>query len=153
MEQPAIQDQLGGHRCYGCGPLNEQGLQIKSYWDGEETVCHFEPRPWHVGGPNFLNGGVIATIIDCHCVNTAMAATYKAEGRAIGSDPKIWCVTGSMQISYIKPTSMDEPVQLRARVIERSGRKTRVACSLFAKGEETVKAEVLAIQVPWREMA
>ena len=24
--------------CYGCGRLNEHGLQIKSYWDGEESV-------------------------------------------------------------------------------------------------------------------
>ena len=34
--------------CYGCGRLNEQGLQIKSTWDGEESVAHYQPRPYHV---------------------------------------------------------------------------------------------------------
>ena len=29
--------------CYGCGRLNEHGHQIKSYWAGEESVCHFAP--------------------------------------------------------------------------------------------------------------
>lgn len=154
MEQSAIQDQLGGHRCFGCGPLNEHGLQIKSYWDGTaEAVCHFQPRPYHTGGPNFLNGGIIATIMDCHSVNAAMAKLYTDEGRPIGSEPKLWAVTGSMQVSYLKPTPMDHPVMLRAQVLERNGRKVRVACSLFAGETETVRAEVLAVQVPWREMA
>ena len=37
--------------CYGCGRFNEQGLQIKSYWDGEETVCSYVPRPAHTAIP------------------------------------------------------------------------------------------------------
>jgi len=32
--------------CYGCGRLNEYGHHIKSYWDGDETVCTFFPRPY-----------------------------------------------------------------------------------------------------------
>ena len=29
--------------CYGCGRLNEHGYQIKSHWDGDESVCTFLP--------------------------------------------------------------------------------------------------------------
>ena len=43
--QQAFQDYYPDEwaQCYGCGRLNEYGLQIKSYWDGEESVCTFTP--------------------------------------------------------------------------------------------------------------
>jgi hypothetical protein len=31
-------------KCYGCGPDNEHGLQIKSYWDGDESVAVFSSK-------------------------------------------------------------------------------------------------------------
>ncbi len=31
----ALQDLISHNHCYGCGPDNPDGLQIKSYWDGE----------------------------------------------------------------------------------------------------------------------
>ena len=87
MQGRAIQDQLGGDNyCFGCGPQNPDGLQIKSYWEGEETVCRFEARPAFAAGPRqLLNGGIIATLIDCHSVCTAMALAYRAEGRPPGA--------------------------------------------------------------------
>src|SRR5262249_4514364 len=92
MQGRAIQDQLGGDNyCFGCGPQNPDGLQIKSYWEGEETVCRFEARPAFAAGPRqLLNGGIIATLIDCHSGCTAMALAYRAEGRPLGSDPPLW---------------------------------------------------------------
>jgi acyl-CoA thioesterase FadM len=42
---------------------------------------------------------------------------------------------------------MDEPVVLRARVKETSGKKTIVTCSLLAKGEECATGEVVAVRV------
>ena len=43
MTEKAFQDHYPNNfaQCYGCGRLNEQGLQIKSYWDGDETVCEY----------------------------------------------------------------------------------------------------------------
>ena len=52
--------------CYGCGRLNEHGLQIKSYWDGEEAVCTFIPKPYHTAVPGFVYGGLIASLIDSY---------------------------------------------------------------------------------------
>ena len=42
--------------CYGCGRLNHDGHQIKSYWDGEESVCHFQPKLYHTAIPGYVNG-------------------------------------------------------------------------------------------------
>ena len=73
----AIQDSIPHNHCYGCGPENPDGLQIKSYWDGKESVCTYMPRPEQCAGPTqYLYGGTIASIIDCHSVCTSIANYY-----------------------------------------------------------------------------
>ena len=57
--------------CYGCGRLNPQGHQIKSYWDGDETVARFTPLPYHTAIPGYVYGGLVASLIDCHGTGTA----------------------------------------------------------------------------------
>jgi acyl-coenzyme A thioesterase PaaI-like protein len=119
----------------------------------DETVCTFMPRPSFMAGPrHVLNGGIIATVIDCHCICTAVAALYKSEGRPIGSDPVVWCVTGSLQIDYLRPTPIAAPVLLRARVESMEGKRTTVACSLFSDGIERARGRAVAVKVPpsWR---
>lgn len=66
--------------CYGCGRLNEHGLQIKSAWDGEETVAYFTPRPYHTAIPGYVYGGLLASLIDCHGTGTASAAATEPRG-------------------------------------------------------------------------
>lgn len=154
MDEPAFQDLIPGNHCWGCGPLNEHGLHIKSRWAGDEAVCIWRPSPEHAAGPkHILNGGIIATIIDCHCVCLAIAAHYRGEGRAIDSEPGIWCVTAALQISYLRPTPIAGSVELRARVKEAKSRKTIVTCSLYADQEERATAELVAVRVPpeWRD--
>jgi acyl-coenzyme A thioesterase PaaI-like protein len=149
----AIQDAIPHNRCWGCGTLNPRGLQIKSYVEGEETVCRFTPSREHMAGPpNVLNGGIIATVIDCHGVCTAIADAYRAAGRELGSEPLIWCVTASMKVDYLAPTPIDAPVELRARVREAKGRKRVVECTLRSGGKECARGEVIAVEVPpeWR---
>ncbi len=149
MEQRAFQDQFEWeNHCWGCGGCNEHGLQIKSYWSGDEAICTWQPKRYHAGPPGALNGGIIATIIDCHCAWTAMAAAYRAEGREIGTEPRLWFVSGSLQVTYLRPTPMTEPVVLRARVNEQGEKKTIVICSLFAEGEECARGQVVAVRVP-----
>jgi acyl-coenzyme A thioesterase PaaI-like protein len=108
---------------------------------------------YHLAGPtHVLNGGIIATIIDCHSICTAIAASHRAEGRAMNTEPSIWYVTASLQVTYLKPTPINEPVVLRARVKEMKGKKTIITCLLFAEGEECARGEVVAVRVPpaWR---
>ena len=153
MKELAFQDQIPDNFCYGCGPTNEHGLRIKSSWDGDESVSTFMPQSFQTAGPKqFLNGGIIATIIDCHCICTAMADCYRRENRAINADPQIWCATASLKIDYLRPVPIDRPVTLRARVVEAGPKKTTLSCSLLSEGRECAKAEVLAVRVPptWR---
>jgi acyl-coenzyme A thioesterase PaaI-like protein len=134
--------------CYGCGRLNEQGLQIKSYWDGDEAVCTYTPRPHHIAIPGYVYGGLIASLIDCHSTGTAAAATYRAEGRTMESDPALRFVTGSLQVDYLRPTPLGIPLELRAQVKEVKGRKVTVETTLSAGGEICAQGHVVAIRMP-----
>jgi acyl-coenzyme A thioesterase PaaI-like protein len=139
--------ELGSHQCWGCGTRNEHGLHVRSYWDGEEGVCTWQAQPYHLGHPGLVNGGILATIIDCHAACTAAAAAYRAEQRAITTPPLIVCVTGSLQLTYLRPTPLAEPLLLRATIQERTERKTIVACTLSAQGEVCVRAEVVVVRL------
>ena len=149
MIQKSFQDLIGpANHCHGCGPENIHGLQIKSFWQGEKAVCHFTPLPHHcAGATNIVNGGIIAALVDCHCVGFAMADAYRREGREVGSAPLIWYVTANLNISYLKPTPINETLELLASIVSVEGRKTKIACSLTASIGECVKAEVLAVNI------
>ncbi|HXG31183.1 MAG TPA: PaaI family thioesterase [Thermodesulfobacteriota bacterium] len=149
MDKPAIQDYMEINGCWGCGSLNEHGLRLKSYLLGDESICTWKPEEYHMAGPKgVLNGGIIATIMDCHSICTAIADAYGREGRELGTEPFIWYVTASLKVDYLLPTPIDRPVTLRARVKEVKERKTVVACSLFSGKSECARAEVLAVRVP-----
>ena len=135
-------------RCYGCGRLNEQGLQIKSYWDGDEAVCTFTPRPYHTAVPGYVYGGLIASLIDCHSTGTAAAAAYRAEGRELGTDPPLRFVTASLHVDYVRPTPIKGPLDLRSQVKEVKGRKVVVTTTLSVDGEVCARGEVVAVQIP-----
>ncbi|MGH7827927.1 MAG: PaaI family thioesterase [Candidatus Binatia bacterium] len=150
MSEKAFQDQGSVLYCHGCGADNEKGFQIKSYWDGEEAVAVWNAQPHHCGGSKeILNGGIIASLIDCHSLNLAIAQAYRSEQRPIGSAPRIGYVTASMNISYLKPTPINEPVELRAKISKLKGRKAWVNCELRAAGEVRATGEVLGIRVQW----
>lgn len=150
MSQKAFQDYYPDDLsyCYGCGRLNEHGLQIKSYWDGEETVVTYTPRPYHIAIPGYVYGGLIASLIDCHGTGTAAAAAYRAEGREMDTEPPLRFVTASLHVDYVRPTPLGVPLEVRGRVKEIKGRKVVVSATVLAEGEVCARGEVVAVQMP-----
>lgn len=149
-DSAALQDVWAEATCYGCGPANESGLQIKSYWsaDGQYVVASFQPQPKHNAGfPNVMYGGLVASLIDCHSIWTAIAFAYRAEGRPHGSAPAISYVTGELCVRYLHPTPLDSVTQLRAWVEGEPGRKTRVRCELGTASQITATGDTLAIRI------
>lgn len=135
--------------CFGCGRLNEHGHQIKSYWDGDESVCRFTPRPEHMAVPGIVYGGLIASLIDCHGTGTAAAAALKAEGRGICDDgPTMRFVTASLQVDYLRPAPLGPELELRGRVEEVKGRKVVITETLSADGEVCARGRVVAVRIP-----
>ena len=150
MEKKAFQEYYPDDlsHCYGCGTLNAHGLQIKSYWDKEESVCVYTPRPYHTAIPGIVYGGLIASIIDCHSTGTAAAAKYKAENRAMDTMPPLRFVTASLNVNYLLPTPLDCPLEVRGKVKAIKGRRVVVESRLIAKGKVCATGEVVAVQMP-----
>ena len=150
MDQKAFQESYPEtlSHCYGCGRLNEHGLQIKSYWDGEETVCIFHTQPYHMAVPGYVYGGLIASLIDCHCTGTAAAAAYRAEGRSMGTEPVLRFLTASLHVDYLRPTPLGVPLEVRGTIREIKSRKVVVSATVSAEGQACARGEVVAIKAP-----
>jgi len=145
----ALQDVLKVH-CFGCGSLNEHGLQIKSHWQGEELVCRWRPPPHHIGHPGVVYGGTIASIVDCHSIWTALAAYCREVEADIAGGPAAF-VTGKLTVSYLKPARIDQVLELRARVVDAGERRATVACRVLQDGDECAVAEVVAVRIKTKE--
>jgi acyl-coenzyme A thioesterase PaaI-like protein len=150
MTLKAVQDYYPDDfsHCYGCGRLNEQGHQIKTFWDGDETVMRFTPKDYHVAIPGYVYGGLIASLIDCHAMGTAALASYRADEREPGTLPPYRYVTASLQVDYLKPTPLGVELELRGKVLELKGRKVVSEVTVEAAGEITAKGRVVAVQIP-----
>ena len=149
MPEMAFQDYYAENmsHCYGCGRLNQDGLHVRSYWDGDQTVCTFLPRPYHTAIPGFVYGGLIASVIDCHSTGSAAAAAFRAESRPMDTDPPVRFVTASLHVDYLRPTPIAGPLQLRSRFKEVGERKVVVLTDLLVEGEICARGEVVAVRL------
>src|SRR6185295_19057480 len=84
--------------CYGCGRLNTHGLHVHSIWQDGATVAQFTPPPHYMAMPGFVYGGLLASLVDCHAMAAAAAASMAADGKMPGVDPTPRFVTASLQV-------------------------------------------------------
>lgn len=130
--------------CFGCGPSNEKGLQIKSFPEGDEVVAEWMPQPHHEAFPGVLNGGIIGSLLDCHCNWTAAWHLMNQSG----TDRPPCTVTADYAIKLLRPTPTDGPLQLRARVVESSENRAVVEGELIAGGKvcDTCRGTFIAVK-------
>jgi acyl-coenzyme A thioesterase PaaI-like protein len=119
--------------CFGCGPANEKGLRIKSYVEGDEVVAEWRPEPQYQAFEGILNGGICGTLLDCHS-NWAAASHLQGKG---GLDAPPCTVTADFHVFLKRPTPMDAPLKLRARVVESTSDRATVEATLEAHGKTT----------------
>src|SRR5512138_3742845 len=109
----SLQDTYAPHnRCFGCGPANEKGLRIKSRVEGDALVCDWTPQPHHVAYEGMVNGGICGALLDCH---SNWAAAYHLMKQS-GTDELPSTVTADFHVTFKRPTPLDQPVHLTARV-------------------------------------
>jgi len=94
-----VKHKVYGNKCFGCGPDNETGLQLKFRLDQdrERFVCKFRLPARFEGPPAHAHGGIIATILD-----EAMGKVSKLRN--------IIAVTGKMEVIYLKPVPLNKPL-------------------------------------------
>jgi len=150
MNRKAFQDLYPEEfcHCYGCGRFNEHGLQIKSYWQGDEAVAVFKPQPYHTGISGYVYGGLIASLIDCHCIGTAAAAKHRTENPDREPETLPRFVTAALHVDYLSPTPLGVPLDVRARAVEIKERKVVLEATLSAEGQICARAQVVVVQMP-----
>lgn len=146
----AIQDHYPEEfaHCFGCGPANPNGLHLKSYIEGDETIARFTPSAIYSGGyPGHVYGGMIASLLDCHGTASAAAFAYRHRGRALGDKlPPIRFVTASLRIDYKQPTPLGVELTIRGALASIEGRKAIIALTLNAGDAECAVGEMIAIE-------
>ena len=133
-EELSLQDRYDpGGRCFGCGPSNEKGLQIKSFVAGDEVVMTYRPEPHHVAFEGVVNGGIIGTLFDCHCNWTA--AYHLMLENDLDQPPPT--VTAEFAVKLRRPTPMGTELLLRARPTAVEGNRATVEAEMEADGVVT----------------
>ena len=134
MSEPSLQERYApDNRCFGCGPSNEKGLRIRSFARGDELVCDWTPEPHHLAFEGVLNGGIIGTLLDCHCNWAAAHRLMKESGR----DQPPCTVTADYHVQLRKPTPVDRPLRIVAEVVETEGNRAMVEGRIEADGRVT----------------
>ena len=134
--------------CFGCGPANAKGLRLRSYAGDDGLVtAQFTPWPEHDNGLGFLNGGIIATVLDCH---SAAAVTHEAFSRGWPPLPgaALPYVTANLEVSYLRPAPLDETVTLYAEVTAAS--EPEITAHVWLAWDDKPRAEVIAVWKRWR---
>lgn len=133
--------------CYGCGRLNEKGYQIKTSWDGDNTVTRYTPEPHHTALPGFVYGGLLASLIDCHGTGSGSLAIAREQGIELDGPNAPRCVTASLRVDFKKPTPIGTELVIKGTINEIKGKKVVVAAEVYADGELTVTGEIIVIRV------
>ncbi len=118
-------------RCFGCGPINDKGLRIRSFADEDAAdalvVCDFEPEKHHEAFENVLCGGIIGTILDCHMNWTTIFHLMKKSGATHAP----CCVTAEFNVALKRPTPLGL-VHVEARVITSTDDRATIEATMTA---------------------
>ena len=111
----SIQDTyFEGMKCFGCGPANPDGLQLKSYVAEGGTVATFVAAPAHDNGLGFVNGGIISTVLDCHSATPILI--YADDAGLLSSGIVLPYVTAGLDVRYLRPTPLGPELSLFASI-------------------------------------
>jgi acyl-coenzyme A thioesterase PaaI-like protein len=144
----AIQDTYpeDASHCYGCGRLNDDGIQIKTRLDSDSTVTEFEPWPSHTAFEGTVYGGLIASVIDCHSTGSAAIFALAEAGTEVGSVPSPRYVTAHLEVDFLAPTPL-EKMQVVGRLVEMTERKAIVESELLVDGNVTAKGSAVLVRL------
>ncbi|MBI5095904.1 MAG: PaaI family thioesterase [Candidatus Hydrogenedentes bacterium] len=116
--------------CFVCGEDNPAGLQTRFYVEDGMVKTILKAQHHHCGYRNVVHGGVVAAILD-ECMGWAAA-------RVIG----YMCVTGDLNIRYLRPVPGDQELVVCTEVVRSSKRMVHAKGNLvghdgteYARGE------------------
>jgi uncharacterized protein (TIGR00369 family) len=102
--------------CFGCGGANARGMQLTFEQDdnAQRIRGNFKLGAEYQGGPGFIHGGIIATVLD-----EVMGKVNRFRG--------VHAVTAELNVEYLKPVKVDEDLIVEGHEVEKSGRNVILA--------------------------
>lgn len=144
MEEVGVQRQYAPSSiCFGCGPANQQGLQINSTRIENGLSMEYIPEQHHQAFPGMINGGIIGTLLDCHGNWTAAVALMDAQGL---EEPPC-TVTASYTVKLRRPTPTDVSLKVTSQIKELSEDRVEVELLLEADGKVCATGSGLFVAV------
>jgi len=104
----------GYHKCFGCGPGNPTGLQMKFFSDDKSVFSRVKVPDHLVGWDNLVHGGILSTILDEIMGWSAMYLLKKLN------------LTKSMTVDFIKPVFEGMELKVEGSVFEKRSEKEAV---------------------------
>lgn len=107
-------DERANH-CFGCGPTNPQGLHLSFEIDTIHpevpiATAHIQLAQFYEGPPGYIHGGIVATLLD-----EAMSK--------LNRPLNLLAMTRHMEVDYLRPAPLHQPLILISRHLRREGRK------------------------------
>jgi len=132
MKDQSLQEKYApNNSCWGCGPANAEGLRVRSFPKEDELVAEWKPARKYEAFPGVLNGGIIGTLLDCHCNWTA---AWHLMNQA-GAEHPPCTVTADYAIKLLRPTPTTGSVFLAAKVVESADDRATIDGTLSADGK------------------
>jgi acyl-coenzyme A thioesterase PaaI-like protein len=120
--------------CIVTGPANPMGVAAQTFRDGDDAVLHCTLGDAFEGAPGRAHGGMVAALFD----------------EAMGFVLSINCTpafTGRLTVTYRTPVPIGVPLEFRARLTSRDGRKLLMAGEAHHGDVLLAKAESLFVAV------
>jgi len=89
--------------CFVCGVDNPHGLHLQFRVEENAVWVDFTPREEHQGWPGVVHGGIIAALLDEVMGRTSFLLD-------------LWAVTGTMNVRYVRPVPVGQPLTIRAEI-------------------------------------
>ena len=120
-------------RCFGCGPDNPSGLHLHFDRDGEGRVASTVTLDEDLcGWDGVAHGGIVSLLLDevtSWCVALCLAER--------------WFVTRALNVRFLRPTPVGQPLRLLARLVEDRGRTMDLVGEVrLPDGRLTARAKV-----------
>ena len=132
MKDQSLQEKYApNNSCWGCGPANAEGLRVRSFPKEDELVAEWKPARKYEAFPGVLNGGIIGTLLDCHCNWTA---AWHLMNQA-GAEHPPCTVTADYAIKLLRPTPTTGSVFLAAKVVKSTDDRATIDGTLSADGK------------------
>jgi acyl-coenzyme A thioesterase PaaI-like protein len=100
------------------GTSSPLGCDLRSRRDGDEAVTTFTLRAAHEGAPGRSHGGIVSAIFD-----DVMGFVIQLVGEP--------AFTGELRVRYEHGVPLYRPLQMRARLSSRQGRKLHITADLW----------------------